>query len=320
MAVRRPFVVNAVLTGIAIGYVNRAQTLIADDVLPRVPVGAEDFKWLEYPLAEGFTVPDTLVGRRGRVNQVSFTATERTSTTQDYGLEDPIPYSDITAADAQRAAGLSAFDPQAHSAEMLASLILLDREIRVAGVVQNPANYAAARKVALSGTSQFSDYTNSDPIGVIKTGLESTLVYRPNTMVMGHSAWSKLSSHPVLVNAIRGNLTNKGIVTRQEVATLFEVQRVLVGESYVNTARKGQNAALSRVWGKHIELLYIDPNARPQGGITWGFTAQFGSRIAGTIEDANVGLKGGEATRVGEQVRELVVAPDTGYLIQNAVA
>jgi hypothetical protein len=320
MAPNRPFVVNPVLTGIAIGYSNPDINLIGDRVLPRVPVGGESFKWMEYPLAEGFTVPDTEVGRKGRVNQVEFTATERDGSVKTYGLADVVPNSDIAAAKAQRDAGLSHYDPMNHATQWLTNLIELDREVRVANVVQNPSNYAAARVTALSGAARFDDYTNSDPIDVIKAALESTLIFRPNTVVMGFAVWSKLRSHPHLVNAVKGNVSSRGIISQQEFKDLFEIPNLLIGEGWVNTARKGQAANLQRVWGKNISFLYIDRQARPEGGVTWGFSPQFGNRIAGTVADSDVGLEGGQEIRVGEKITELVVAKDAGALIQNAVS
>lgn len=315
----RPFTVDPVLTGIAIGYRNPAQALIADDVLPRMPVGGEKFSWTEYPLAESFSVPDTRVGRLGRVNRVEFTGKEQSSAVEDFGLEDVIPRSDITEAANMRARGLGNFDPELRAAEGLTDLVALDREVRVATMVQDPANYAAGRKIALTGTDQLDDYEHSDPIEVIKAALDGTLIYRPNTIAMGSAVWSKLSSHPVLVNAIRGNLTNKGIISRAEFAALFEVQRVLVGEGYINVARKGQAANLQRVWGKSIQCLYLDPNPR-DGSITWGLTATYGGKVGMRQEDADVGLHGGVAVRVGERVKELLVAKDVGYQIQDAVS
>jgi len=84
-----PFPIDPRLSQIALAY--RNQSLIADLVLPRVPVAKEEFKWLKHKKEEGFTIPDTTTGRKGRVNEVSFTASEETSSTRDYGLEDPIP-------------------------------------------------------------------------------------------------------------------------------------------------------------------------------------------------------------------------------------
>ncbi|HQF31504.1 MAG TPA: capsid protein, partial [Hyphomicrobiales bacterium] len=176
----RPFVVDPALTAIAIAYNNPAQSMIADRVLPRQPVGQETFKWTEYPLVEGFTVPDTRVGRRGQVNQVVFNGEERESAVEDFGLDAPVVMSDINAAAAARAAKRSTYDPEGHAAEAMTRLVELDREIRVAGVVQNPANYAADRKVALAGNEQLSDFVNSDPYGVLDEAIDGLLVYRAN--------------------------------------------------------------------------------------------------------------------------------------------
>lgn len=315
----RLFVVSPVLTAIAIGYSNPAQALIADRILPRVPVGGEAFKWIEYPLAEGLTVPSTEVGRRGRVNRVEFSGAERDSSTKDYGLEDSVPNSDVKAAAAQREQGLSSYDPVNRATAGLTNLVLLDRELRAAALVQDANNYAQRSRFALAGSAQFND-PNSDPIGVISEAIDSALVYRPNKATMGFSVWRKLRSHKKLINAVKGGLTQEGFITREQFAALFELQEVLIGESYINVSRKGQAVNLQRTWGNTISLNYIDPTARPEGGVTWGFTPQFGKRIAGTMQDSDVGLEGGVTIRIGEKLRELVVAKDAGAIIQNAVA
>lgn len=319
----RPFPIDPTLTAIAIGYRNPAHTLIAKRALPPLPVLQESFKWSEYPLAEGFTVPDTKVGRKSRPNQVEFTVTEKDASVEDYGLDDPIPYSDIQAAARARAEKRSTFDPRASAVEGLTNIIELDREVRVAATVQDANNFAADKKIALVGTDKFSDAANSDPYGVIDDGFNKTLVYRPNTIVMGHSVWTVLKRHPRLIKAVKGGLTEDGAITRQQFADLFEIkpENLLIGEALLNTAKKGQNPVLSRVWGNSIELLYLDPSKRTSNDatITWGFTAELGTRVSGSIEDKDIGLQGGERVRVGERVKELVVAKDVGYLIQNPI-
>lgn len=324
MAPRRPFVVDPVLTAIAIGFRNPASARIADDVLPRSNVGAERFKWTEYPLDEAFNIPDDRVGRTGRVQQLEFGGTEKTDEVEDRGLDSPVPYSDIDAARRARELGLSTFDPEGHATTMLTDTIANIREVRVAGLVNTLGTYAASRRITLAGTSQLSDYANSDPIGVIKTGCEKTLIFPPNKMVMGREVWSKLSSHPKIVNAVKGNLTNEGIVTKQQFVDLFSeygIQDLHVGDAWYNTARPGQPVNLARAWGKHIALLHINPMATVEGGgVTFGMTAQYGSKISGRIEDEDVGLQGGYRIRTGERVKELIIAKDVGYFIQNAVA
>jgi len=322
--VDRPFVVDAALTAISIGYKNPETSYIADEAMPRYDVTQENFKWTEYPISEAFNVPDARVSRKGVVNRLEFGGTEKTAMVEDFGFDSPIPNSDIRAAKAARAQGRSTFDPEAHAAMMITDTLLNCREVRVAGIIHNPNSYAVGRKRTLAGTAQLSDYANSDPIGVIKGGMDATLVMRPNTAIMGRDVWSKVSSHPNIVNAVKGNVTSKGMVTPEQFLELFRgegLTKLLIGDAWFNTARPGQAVALQRAWGKHIALIHNNPVARPEGGgVTFGLTGQFGTRISGRIEDPDVGLEGGQRIRVGERVKELIVAQDVGYFIQDAVA
>ncbi|MEL7098285.1 MAG: capsid protein [Pseudomonadota bacterium] len=319
----RPFVTDPILTAVAIGYTNTAAMRIADRVLPRTPVAAETFKWTHYPIEEAFNTPETLVGRRGQVQQLEFGGEERESAVEDHGLDSSIPNSDIQAANEARSRGVTIHDPEKHATMMLTETIENAREARVGQMVFNADNYAVGRKEVLSGTDQFSDYDNSDPIEVLKDAGNSTLIYRPNTHVYGREAWSKIASHPKLVNAVKGNVTGSGMISMEQYVQLFSgegVTQVLVGDGWVNTAKRGQPVNLQRAWGKHCALLYLDPIATTQGGVTFGFTAELGGRIAGRIEDPDVGLQGGVRIRAGERVKELIVAEDVGYFIQNVIA
>jgi hypothetical protein len=319
MSTPTPFVVDPVLTAIAVNFRNPDVALIADQVMPRVPVMAPDFKWTYLPPEQMFTVPDTEVGRKGQVQQVEFTGEERTSSVRDYGLDDVVPQRDIDTARSLRAAGNSAFDPEARAVEGLTHLTLLDREKRVAAMVQDPANYDADKKVVLSGAGKFTDPA-SDPIGVLSAALDATFIMRPNVAVMGRTSWTALSTHPDIIKAVNRTSGDKGRASREAVAELFELNEILVGDSYVNAARKGQTASFERVWGGNIALIHRNTQAGPDGASpAWGWTAQFDGRVSGRFFDPKVGLKGATTLRVGEQVREVIAAPATGYLIEGAV-
>lgn len=305
-----PFPIHAALTAIAIAY--RNGRMIADDVLPRVPVGAQEFKYWLYSEAEAFTIPDTKVGRKSRPTQVEFSATEQMTATLDYGLDDAIPQNDLDNAPPE-------YDPLGRATERLVNLIMLDREVRAANLVFAASTYPTGSKVTLSGTSQWSDYDNSNPIDAIMTALDGCIM-RPNIAVFGRATFSKLAQHPRVVKAVQGNAGDSGVARRRDLAELLGLDDVLVGEGWVNTARKGQTPTIVRVWGKHAALLYRDGNADTRGGTSFGYTAQFGSRVAGALPDPDIGLKGGQRVRVGESVKELVCAADLGYFFENAVA
>lgn len=107
---------------------------------------------------------------------------------------------------------------------------------------------------------------------------------------------------------------------RQQLAQLLEVEEVLVGSSWLNTAKKGQTATLARIWGKHALLIYRNQMADTRNGLTFGITGEFGTRVAGQEPDTMIGLRGGTRVRVGESLKELIVAPAAAYFIQDAVA
>jgi hypothetical protein len=305
-----PFPIQAELTAVAIAYRNRK--LIADQVLPRAQVGKQEFKYLKHTLADGFTVPDTKVGRKGRPNEVDFSASEVTDSTVDYGLDDPVPQADIDNAPPN-------YNPLGRATEGLTDLILLDREKRAADLVFAAATYPSANKTALTGTDQWSDYANSDPVEDISVALDVP-VMRPTIGIVGQAVWSSLKRHPKILKAIYGSLMDAGIATRKAVADLFELEEILVGEAWLNGAKKGQTVSLGRVWGKHASFIYRDSLASADRGTTFGLTAQFGGRIAGATADSNIGLRGGQRVRVGESVKEVISASDLGYFIADAVA
>ena len=308
-----PFPINPQLTGVALAYKNAK--MIADDIAPRKPVGGETFKFHKHELADKITVPDTLVGRKSEPNQVEFGTVEVDSSTEDYGLDDLVPNKDI-----DNARNIPGFDPLATATENLSDIIELAREIRTANIVFNADSYGDDNKLTLAGTDQWSDYDNSDPVDQIKEALDGCVV-RPNVAVFGRAGYSKLSSHPKILKSVYKQNVDAGIAARSAIAELFELDEILVGDAWVNIARPGKPIVRSRAWGKHCALIVRDKladfqNKRP----TFCLTAQWGARIAGELPEPKKGLRGSVLVRVGESVRELVIADDLGFLLENVVA
>lgn len=316
-----PFVTQPRLTQIAMAI--KPEGLIADEVLPRVPVEAEKFIYTKFTTEEMFTIPDTKVGRTSAPNQVEFGAVDVTDSTEDHGLDDMVPNKDIKSAQDSNAN----FDPRDAAAENVAVLVALAREQRVANLLFGLNTYAASLRQTLSGTSQWSDYANSDPIAALMSAIDSMLV-RPTDITFGQLAWTKFRMHPKVVAAIlnksgdNGGVTSTGIATRQGVLDLLELKALHVGQSFGNVAKKGQTASYARLWGKHCALTKIERSVRNARSPlpTFGFTAQWGERIAGTIDAPTMGLMGSQIVRVGEHVKELVSFQECGYFFQNCIA
>jgi hypothetical protein len=310
---KRPFKQDVRRSGISIIYRNEEINLIADQVSPRVPV-SERFSCQLYDLPERFTIPDTKISRKGRVNRVNFKVDEIEYRTEPHGLEDAIPFTDIEAAKEEN----YGYDPEDHAVEALTDLVLLDREVRVANEFQNPNNYLPANTRVLSGTSKLSDYLNSDPVGIFKLAARSTIL-RANSIAMGDEVWDVLSTHPKLVALIYPNGDGKGMIEPQELARKFRFKNIFIGEGQLNTARKGQAANIERVWGNNIAIFHRNMMANNQKATTFSFTGEYKKRKVMRFEDPYIGEDGGVVDRVTENVKEVFPAKPLGYLIEDVI-
>ena len=119
-----------------------------------------------------------------------------------------------------------------------------------------------------------------------------------------------------------GGVTASGLVSRQAVADLFELDRILVGDVWLQSANRGQAANYTRIWGKHASLLHI---RRPAGtrdpAPTWGFTAQALAIQIGMSTEPSRGVgEGSRVVKISEELKELVTWNTAGYLFRNAAA
>ena len=316
-----PFTVQPRLTQIAMAI--RPEGMIADEVCPRVPVEGEKFVYTKFALDEMFTIPDTKVGRTAEPHQVEFGGTDVIDATEDHALDDLVPNKDI-----ENAANANAnFNPLEMAAENTAILVEMAREQRVANLIFGLTTYSPSLRITLSGTSQWSDYTNSDPLSAMLLAMDQMLV-RPTDVIFGQAAWTKFRMHPKVVAAVLnrsggfGGIGAAGYATREAVAALLEVRAVHIGQAFGNGSKKGQTATYTRLWGKHVAMIKLEAGVRNARSPlpTFCMTAQWGMRIAGTIAEPAKGVLGSQRVRVAEQLKELITFQECGYFFQNAVA
>lgn len=310
------FPITPEMTSIAVQYRNDAQTLIADDVMPMTaPLGTKAFKHTVFDLGNNYTIPDIQIGPRSKVNTYEVSGKEITEDCIDYGLKAFIPTDDIDQAQSLRVMNQSVIDPMMLHTEMLTDIVILARERRVANIVFNPENYTDDLCADLTADNNFSTPTSS-PIELIEDYLDGTIV-RPNVLVFGRLAWSALRRHPDIVKAANRNAGDKGVASKDAVAELFEVNKILVGDSYVNFSKDRENPMLARTWGPHMAGIYWNPAAIKVKGMTWGYTGNYRGRVAGALPDPNTGARGGMWVQVVETCREVVVAKEAGFLLTN---
>ncbi len=307
----RSIPVRTDLTPIAIAWRPRDVDLIADDVLPRTPVSAK-FKWLSWDQAGGYTIPDAKMGRKSKATEVDYSAVEVADEVKDWGLSSLVSNSDILDDN-------QGVDYLGNATAFTTGLVRLAREVRVASLVFNAATYVGGQQQTLSGTSQWSDQTNSDPLKAITDAMDVPIM-RPNILVLGQVAWTNLRRHPKIVQACNLTQQTAGMVAKRAVADLLEVREIYVGASFINSAKEGQTPSYARAWGKHAALIYRDRDAGPQSGMTFGFTGDRRVLDVRQKDEPDLGVDGSQRVIVTERVKEVISASQCGYYFQNCVA
>jgi len=310
--------VNPTLVNVSIQY--KPDGLIGDRIMPDYPVAKKQGDFKKYVKDDRFTIPDTKVGPKSEPNEVDYGVEEDTYSCKDYGLDDFVSVDE----EAQAVGG--PFNALVDATEFVTDLFMLDKEKRRADIIFNPATYPVGNKVLLSGLAQWNDFVNSDPLGDIEAA-KLAMWGNPNTLSFGAETWSVVRRHPDIIKAVTtlgSLLDHKGLASQRGVAELFEFENLLVGRTRYNTAVKGQTAVFARLWGKHAAI--HDIRAPSLRGLFFGATFLWQpangapARVAGTIDQPQRGLRGGRKVRVGESYDPKIVAADTGYFIEDAIA
>ena len=252
--------IDRALTNISVAYLQDASAFIADKVFPIIPVKRQSDVYYQYSKAD-FMRDEA---------QVRGAATE--SAGGDYGVEAQSPYyckthafhKDVTPE--ERANYDEPLDADKDATNFVSQKMLIRREMEwaskffKAGVWGTEIAGTAAAPGA-GATLQW-DQATSNPIKDITDAavkMASETGYKPNTLVLSPYAFYALKNHEDILDRIK--YTQKGIVTEDLLAQLFEVDRVFVAWSVVNSAKKGADASVDFIYGKGALLCYSTPTA-----------------------------------------------------------
>ena len=156
-----PFVsavhIDQALTNISQAY--EQADLIGDRILPVVPVDKRSDVWFVYG-REGFTLKDLKVRPGAVAPEMTYTLSK-----SPYNAERRAERHLVT--DAERRNSDNPLQPEVDSTETLTLNVMTNAENDQVSLVTNPAQ--VTQNSTLSGTSQWSDYTNSTPLTNIRT-------------------------------------------------------------------------------------------------------------------------------------------------------
>lgn len=274
--------IDRALTNMSVAYMQDASAFIADKVFPIVKVKRQSDVFYVYNKGD-FMRDEAAV--RGAASE---------SAGGDYGVEAADPYycrkhafhKDVTPE--ERANYDEPLDADQDATDFVSQKMLIRREMEWASKFFKEGIWGreiAGAETAGENATIFWNLPTSDPIGdVTGAGVQmaSETSYKPNTLVLSPYAFNALKNHEDILDRIK--YTQKGIVTADLLATLFEVDKVLVAWSVVNTARKGEKDNVGFIMGKHALLCYSAPAPalkKPSAGYIFAWSGLEGSGAYG---------------------------------------
>ncbi len=304
--------IDAVLSDLSLKYRNEA--MLWPLLMPVVKVSKRSDKFFVYSKADSYKLANDQIGPKSLPNEVDWGVSTDNYSVKDHALGDWLPQETIDNAD-------NPLQPEIDTNDFLNLLLDIAQEKRVADIVFSANTYPTGNKVQLSGTAQWGGPAD-DPIGDVLTAIETCFI-RANTLVFGADAWKVFRKLPEVLDAVKGATRYQGspggLATTTEVASLLEVDNVIVGRARYITTKEGQTPTYTRLWGKHCAALYVEKNPGIKG-ITFGMTFVEMLRQTQRDFDPKRGVKGAHYIKVAWNSDEKVVAPDLGYFIENAVA
>jgi hypothetical protein len=321
--------VNVPLSNLAIRYTPLMDGFIADEVCPRIPVVNESNLYYTWQQADFFSVDvSDLVPDRGTPREIDFTATTASYSANRRELGWTISVRERNNADNQLALETS------KQQGVLGRLALL-REQRIAallkaggtttvlgetitGGIDSSMTAAANPKFDVS-TTLWSDFTGQVTVGI--RAMRQTIGVRPNTMIIPAYVAEGMQKSGIFtaaggpINQYTGSPNdNPYFDTYPLLPTRIMGMRVLVPGNIKNTAKEGQTASYSDVWGKDITLLYVTPGpSMTVPSVSYTFEAE-----PLLTRQARDDVRRMDEYFLGNTIAEKVVAPFAGYTLTAA--
>jgi len=297
--------IDQILTNISIQYRNAAY--VGTQIMPVVPVKKRsDIYYVYDSKADRFRIPLTLRAPKSDSRTVDWKVTEDGYKCDEHALNDLID--DIERDNADKPLNL-----EVDTVEFLTDIVTLGLEMRIKTMLE--ASLTA--NAPTSGVwSDYTEATGTDPISDIEEGkaaIHAVIFREPNVLLLGKAVYNKVRHHPKVIERIK--YSQKGVVDSDLLATLFGIEKVIIGEAGYNTAKEGKTAVLSYLWGKNAILAYVEPKPGIKK-FSLGYTFQ--SKKFQTRR-ARIETKHSDWFEVGDIETEKMICVACGYRISPAI-
>mgnify|MGYP001583580561 CR=1 FL=1 len=296
--------VNQPLTNVSVRY-NWGEG-IADKVFPEVPVAKESDVYFIYD-SDNLRVDETIRANRAESNVVGMDYSTATYTLEEHALKELVSYRDRANADAP-------LNLDVDAAEHLTEKLLIRRELDVATLCFTTTTWANNATV---GSASAWDTSTSNPIADVLTATSLVLrsgFVRPNRGVMGWEVMRQLKVNSTTTDRIK--YTERAIITDELMASLFDLDQLLVGRAARVTSAEGAAQTTGFIWSKDM-LVYHVPSRPSLRSPAAGYILTVGARFR--TKKWREEKLGGDYIEVSTMFSVRAVATSAAYLLKQCV-
>lgn len=310
--------VNRPLTNISIAYIQDANDFIADKVFPMVPVSKQSDRYFSYTKKQWFR---TQAKKRGPSTESAGSGFDIDNTPSYFAHVQAVHF-DVS--DQIRANSDEPINLDRDATQFVTQQLLLRREKDfVASYFKTGVWTGSSTGTDIVATTKW-DAAGSDPVddvGIEMDAMKEKTSFRPNIMVVTPAVHRALRNNASILDRIK--YTQKGVVSAEILAMLFEVDKYLVAAATEDDADEGQAESMDYVFGDEGVMLCYAAAApsilKPSAGYTFAWTGQFGSALGSRIKRFR--MEQLESDRVeGEMAYDLkLVAADCGVFFSDVL-
>lgn len=311
--------VNRPLTNIAIAFAQSQDAFIAGRATPIVPVAKKSDSYFLYSRDDWYRIQARERAPGAEAPGGGFDLTTDTYTATVYAVRKDVD-------DQIRANADAPLNVDRDATEWCTLQLLLKREKVWSSTFFAASTWTGSTTGAdITVGTQWNDAA-SDPITDVTNqiiGMAQKTGYKPNKMVIGPNVWAALKNHPDILDRVK--YTQKGIVTRELLASLFDVDEVLVPFAVeVTSAEDATTDTYAFVYGKNALLMYASPSASlmtPSAGYIFNWTGLIGSgRDALRIKKYRMEQNSADRVEGESAFVPKVIAADLGVYFTSVVA
>jgi hypothetical protein len=306
---------DQLITNMLIGY--RPRGMIADELFPSVPVMKQSDHYTIFSRADALRTENANRSPGKEANIITRDVSSDTYYAENYALKMAVTLEDKANADPVMMQKLIN-----GRAQYIFNKLSLGWEQRVATQVTNTANVGSSAAVGSSWT----DHSNSNPVQDIFTGMdnvEDSTGYRPNSIMLSGTSYRNLRRNDDLNNQILGTNNGDRNITRQMIQDFFEVERLVIGDAFVNNGNEAQAEDLNRVWADHALVYYAPMGSPSMDDPSFGYSFRWqGSGLPNLQAERHPydSRKKSEEVEVGYYQDEVITGAEYGFLITNVTS